>query len=91
MAQAVNQLGNTTATECGTSEGDRGGCTVLSSTEASYGSGFAAAGGGVYVAEFASEGIRIWFFSVSRCWGVSTGWQTGLLRHALLGQALTRP
>lgn len=64
MAQSVNQLGNTTATECGTSPGDTGGCTVVSSTDASYGTGFAAAGGGVYVAEFATDGIRVWFYSV---------------------------
>lgn len=64
MAQSVNQLGNTTAAECGTSPGNTGGCTVVSSTDASYGTGFAAAGGGVYVAEFAEDGIRVWFFSV---------------------------
>jgi hypothetical protein len=64
MAQSVNQLGNTTATECGTTATDTSGCTVDSSSDASYGEAFAAAGGGVYVTEFASDGIRIWFYSV---------------------------
>jgi hypothetical protein len=64
LAQSTNQLGNTTATECGTTASDTTGCTVDSSSDASDGEAFAAAGGGVYVAEFASDGIRIWFFSV---------------------------
>lgn len=64
-AEATNQLGNTTRDTCGTTEGDRGGCTVMSATDASYGAGFAQAGGGVYIAEFATEAIRIWFFQRS--------------------------
>lgn len=64
LAQSVNQLGNTTSTECGTTTGDNTGCTVVSSSDASYGAGFAAAGGGVYVCEFAADGIRVWFFLV---------------------------
>ena len=64
VAQSVNQLGNTTATTCGTTTTDTTGCTVNSASDASYGAGFAAAGGGVYVCEFASDGIRIWFFAV---------------------------
>lgn len=31
----------------------------------SYGAGFAAAGGGVYLAELGDEGVKVWFFSVS--------------------------
>jgi hypothetical protein len=64
VAQSVNQLGNTTATTCGTTADDTTGCTVNSASDASYGAGFAAAGGGVYVCEFATDGIRIWFFAV---------------------------
>jgi len=63
-AQSVNQLGNTTATTCGTTATDTTGCTVNSASDVSYGVGFANAGGGVYVCEFASDGIRIWFFAV---------------------------
>lgn len=64
MAQSVNQLGNTTATTCGTTATDTTGCTVNSASDVSYGAGFAGGGGGVYVCEFASDGIRIWFFAV---------------------------
>jgi len=64
VAQSTNQLGNTTATTCGTTATDTTGCTVNSASDASYGAGFAAGGGGVYVCEFASDGIRIWFFAV---------------------------
>lgn len=60
----MNQLGNTTATTCGTTATDTTGCTVNSASDVSYGAGFAAGGGGVYVCEFASDGIRIWFFAV---------------------------
>lgn len=65
VAQSVNQLGNTTATTCGTTTTDTTGCTVNSASDVSYGAGFAAGGGGVYICEFASDGIRIWFFAVS--------------------------
>jgi hypothetical protein len=64
VAQSTNQLGNTTATTCGTTPTDTTGCTVNSASDVSYGAGFAAGGGGVYVCEFASDGIKIWFFAV---------------------------
>jgi hypothetical protein len=64
VAQSTNQLGNTTATTCGTTATDTTGCTVNSASDVSYGAGFAEGGGGVYVCEFASDGIRIWFFTV---------------------------
>ena len=64
VAQSVNQLGNTTATTCGTTATDTTGCTVNSASDTSYGAGFASGGGGIYVCEFASDGIRIWFFAV---------------------------
>jgi len=64
VAQSTSQLGNTTATTCGTTATDTTGCTVNSASDVSYGAGFAAGGGGVYVCEFASDGIRIWFFAV---------------------------
>jgi hypothetical protein len=41
------------------------GCTFESPTNASYGPSFAAVGGGVYATELASDGISVWFFSVS--------------------------
>ncbi|WVO18318.1 hypothetical protein L204_106033 [Cryptococcus depauperatus] len=41
------------------------GCTVFDKNENSFGAGFAAAGGGVYIAEWAKEGIRVWFLTRS--------------------------
>lgn len=41
------------------------GCTATDPNPASYGEAFAAAGGGMWATEFASEGIKIWFFTVS--------------------------
>jgi hypothetical protein len=34
--------------------------------ENSYGAAFASAGGGVYVTELGEEGVKVWFFTVSR-------------------------
>jgi len=39
------------------------GCAVLSSDTKTFGSGFNAAGGGVYATERTSSGISVWFFS----------------------------
>ncbi|WVO18314.1 hypothetical protein L204_106029 [Cryptococcus depauperatus] len=41
------------------------GCTVFDRNENSYGEAFKNAGGGVYVAEWAKNGIRVWFFTRS--------------------------
>ncbi|GAA5854162.1 hypothetical protein JCM5353_002715 [Sporobolomyces roseus] len=41
------------------------GCTATDPNPASYGEAFAAAGGGMWATEFASEGIKIWFFTRS--------------------------
>ena len=42
------------------------GCTTNMTNTDSYGPAFAAAGGGIYVAEFTTESIKIWFYSVSQ-------------------------
>ncbi|KAG5721471.1 putative glycosidase C21B10.07 [Termitomyces sp. T112] len=42
------------------------GCIVTDTLPTSYGQGFAAAGGGVFVTEFAASGISIWFMSRSQ-------------------------
>lgn len=39
------------------------GCTAQDKNTASYGAPFAAAGGGVFVCEWATDAIKIWFIS----------------------------
>ncbi|KAG6919627.1 hypothetical protein DXG01_003491 [Tephrocybe rancida] len=50
-------------TDCSFLANSNSGCLVTDTNTASYGAGFAAAGGGVYVTEFATTGISIWFFA----------------------------
>lgn len=49
------------STDCSTLVNNNEGCTVTN-PGATYGPAFAAAGGGVFVTEFAAKGISIWFF-----------------------------
>ncbi|KAI0049424.1 glycoside hydrolase family 16 protein [Auriscalpium vulgare] len=51
------------STDCSFQSNSNEGCQVTNPDPASYGAAFAAAGGGVYVTEFAEAGISIWFFS----------------------------
>ncbi|EIN12303.1 glycoside hydrolase family 16 protein [Punctularia strigosozonata HHB-11173 SS5] len=53
------------STDCDHLANANSGCTVTDPSVASYGPGFAQAGGGVYVTEYAEEGISIWFFNRS--------------------------
>ncbi|KAF7968294.1 hypothetical protein HWV62_31039 [Athelia sp. TMB] len=53
------------STDCSYESNGNQGCIVTDPSTASYGAGFAAAGGGVFVTEYASTGISIWFFSRS--------------------------
>jgi hypothetical protein len=74
---AVHAAGQCTATPGGTTSGSLtqsncqvgvngdSGCIFKDNNTNSYGEAFATAGGGVYVAELATEGIRVWFFTVS--------------------------
>ncbi|KAF8073512.1 glycoside hydrolase family 16 protein [Lyophyllum atratum] len=48
--------------DCSDLANNNQGCIVTDGNTASYGQGFAAAGGGVWVTEFASSGISIWFY-----------------------------
>ncbi|CCM00998.1 uncharacterized protein FIBRA_03046 [Fibroporia radiculosa] len=54
------------STDCSTAANGNQGCVVTTPTTSSYGAGFAADGGGMFVTEFASSGISIWFFNASR-------------------------
>lgn len=53
------------STDCSVYDNDNQGCVVTDPSTQSYGEGFANAGGGVYITEFASSGISIWFFNRS--------------------------
>ncbi|BGP40390.1 hypothetical protein JCM10450v2_004372 [Rhodotorula kratochvilovae] len=55
--------GDLTFTNCDHGVEANRGCTYVDPRNASYGAAFAAAGGGVYAAELASDGISVWFFS----------------------------
>ncbi|KIR37652.1 hypothetical protein I307_05801 [Cryptococcus deuterogattii 99/473] len=50
---------------CDNSQNFGSGCTVYDPNPNSYGQAFAEAGGGVFVAEFAEDGIRVWFMTRS--------------------------
>ncbi|KAJ7627648.1 glycoside hydrolase family 16 protein [Mycena polygramma] len=55
----ADQTGTSTLTDCSQASG----CLVAENTPNSYQSGFAAAGGGVWAAQFDYTGIFIWFWS----------------------------
>lgn len=57
---ASNALQSSTlinSTDCSTAANGNEGCVVTTPTTSSYGEGFAKDGGGVFVTEFANEGI----------------------------------
>jgi hypothetical protein len=51
------------STDCSFNTNGNQGCITSDPASNSYGADFAAAGGGVFVTEFADTGISIWFFS----------------------------
>ncbi|KAH8085990.1 hypothetical protein BXZ70DRAFT_555950 [Cristinia sonorae] len=53
------------STDCSIYANSNEGCIITNPTTKSYGAGFAQAGGGIYVTEFAAHGISIWFFTRS--------------------------
>ncbi|KZV79683.1 hypothetical protein EXIGLDRAFT_846295 [Exidia glandulosa HHB12029] len=53
--------GTVLSTDCASP--DNSGCIVRDPSTASYGAGFNSAGGGMWVTEFATTGISIWFYS----------------------------
>ncbi|OJA14187.1 hypothetical protein AZE42_06505 [Rhizopogon vesiculosus] len=55
-----------TSTNCSYAANEDQGCIVTDPSTASYGAGFASAGGGAFVTEVASTGINIWFFERSQ-------------------------
>lgn len=53
------------STDCSIDANNNEGCVVTTPTTSSYGQGFAADGGGMFVTEFAEDGISVWFFNRS--------------------------
>ncbi|PPR05391.1 hypothetical protein CVT24_008005 [Panaeolus cyanescens] len=51
------------SSDCSFMDNMNQGCITTDPNPGSFGAGFAAAGGGVFVTEFATSGISIWFFS----------------------------
>jgi len=63
QATGVTQTGMTNVQNCDNNSSSGAGCTVIDPSTNSYGAPFAAAGGGMWVTEFATTGINIWFFT----------------------------
>lgn len=66
---AVNAVQTSTlvnSTDCSFKTNSNEGCVVEDPDPNSYGAAFAAAGGGMFVTEFAESGISVWFFSRSQ-------------------------
>jgi len=59
---SISQSGTSLQTNCDASVNSNSGCGVLDSRTSSYGSGFNANGGGVFVAEWTPNVIKIFFF-----------------------------
>ncbi|KAJ9092104.1 hypothetical protein QFC21_006970 [Naganishia friedmannii] len=67
------QTGTQGFATCDQNQNSGSGCTVRDMDAASAGKGFNDAQGGVYVAAFETEGIRIWFFTRSKVPSALTG------------------
>jgi hypothetical protein len=63
QATGVTQTGTTGQVNCDNNSSAGAGCTVIDANADSYGAPLAAAGGGVWILEFATAGINIWFTS----------------------------
>jgi hypothetical protein len=51
------------STQCSFEFNQNQGCVIQNTNKTSFGAGFAQAGGGMFVTEFAESGVSIWFFS----------------------------
>ena len=65
MPSGLPQTGTLQGTDCTSYAGHNSGCGVTDANTNSYGQPFADAGGGVWVTQFDSTGIKIWFVQVS--------------------------
>ena len=65
MPVGLPQTGMVTSRDCTSYGGHNSGCGVMDANTKSYGKPFADSGGGVWVTQFESSGIKIWFVPVS--------------------------
>ena len=61
MPRGISQSGTALGTDCGSSPNNNAGCGVVDANAESYGKPFADSGGGVWVTQFDTSGIRMWF------------------------------
>ena len=67
MPSGLSQTGTAQGRNCTSYYGHDSGCVVTDANTNSYGKAFADAGGGVWVTQFDTSGIRIWFVPVGAC------------------------
>jgi len=65
MPSGLSQTGTAVGRDCTSSPGNNAGCAVTEANTKSYGKSFADTGGGVWITQFDTSGIRIWFVPVS--------------------------
>ena len=65
MPSGLSQTGTAVGRDCTSYAGHNSGCGVMDASIKSYGQPFADSGGGVWVTQFESTGIKIWFVPVS--------------------------
>jgi hypothetical protein len=65
MPDGITQTGTPQGVDCDTSSGHNQGCSVVDAGTNSYGQAFSDAGGGIWVTQFDTNGIKMWFVTVS--------------------------
>jgi hypothetical protein len=65
MPNGIIQTGTPRSMDCDSSSGQNEGCSVVDSGASSYGQAFSDAGGGVWVTQFDTNGVKMWFVTVS--------------------------
>ncbi|KIJ54481.1 glycoside hydrolase family 16 protein [Sphaerobolus stellatus SS14] len=82
-----NFTGLANSTDCSFEFNSNQGCVIQNVNKTGYGAGFAQAGGGMFVTEFATTGVSIWFFTRSQVPATLMN-QTGDINITALGTPL---
>ena len=67
LPSGLTQTGVPLGRDCTYYPGNNAGCGVTDPNTNSYGKEFAGAGGGIWITQFETSGIKIWFVPVSDC------------------------